>query len=124
MGTALTEIETCSPTVYTGLHGDLTVTKAGRLGDVEIFHFDDRATMSIISASDILKQGHMWEFDQGRSIDTDAFLVHTPKFTNGFQHRDGLYVSDLANTPELRHLSAILRRIGSAHPTIVLTPKL
>jgi hypothetical protein len=27
---ALTEIETGSPTVYTGLHGDLTVTKAGR----------------------------------------------------------------------------------------------
>ena len=121
---ALTEIETCSPTVYTGLHGDLTVTKAGRLGDIGIVHFDDRAAMSIISASDILKQGHMWEFKRGRSIDTDAFLVHTPKFTYRFQHRDGLYVFDLANKPELRHLNAILPRIGSAHPTIVLTPKL
>jgi hypothetical protein len=92
--------------------------------DIGIVHFDDRAAMSIISASDILKQGHMWESKQGRSIDTDAFLVHTPKFTYRFQHRDGLYVFDLANKPELRHLNAIPPRICSAHPTIVLTPKL
>jgi hypothetical protein len=118
----LTEIETRSPTVYTGLHGDLTVTKARRLGQIGIVHFDDSAAMSI--ASDILKQGHMWEFQQVRSIDTDAFLVYTQKFTYRFQRRDELYVFDLADKPELRHLNVIPPRMGSVHPTIVLTPKL
>jgi hypothetical protein len=66
-----------------------------RLGDIRIVHFDKRAGKSIISASDILKQGHMWEFKQGRSIDTDVFLVHTPKFIYSFQLHWNYFSSEL-----------------------------
>ena len=120
---ALNDIETCTPTIYKGLHGSLTVTKAGRLGDIGIVHFDNRAAMSIISASDTLRQGHTWEFQRGSSTNTDAFLVHTPKFTYRFQHRDGLYFCDLAKKPEPRHMNAILQSFQYPRPTIVVTPK-
>ena len=49
----LSEIWTCRPTVFKSLHGSLTVTKVGRLGDIGIVHVDDRAALSIIAASDI-----------------------------------------------------------------------
>ena len=98
----LSEIWTCRPTVFKGLHGSLTVTKVGRLGDIGIVHFDDRAALSIISASDILLQGHNWEFQRGEHVDDDAFLVHTAKNTYRFQHRGGLYICDLATRPEPR----------------------
>ena len=120
---ALTDIETCTPTVFKGLHGSLTVTKAGKLGDIGLVHFDNRAAMSIISASDTLRQGHTWEFQRGSNTNTDAFLVHTPKFTYRFQHRDGLYFCDLAKTPEPRHINAILQSFQQPRPTIVMTPK-
>ena len=119
----LHEIKSCSPTVFKGLHGSLIVNKAGRLGDIGLVHFDDRAQMSIVSASDILLQGHEWEFQRGRSVQSDAFLVHTRKYTYRFQHRDGLYFCDLAATPEPRHMNAISPRFAIAHPAIVVTPE-
>ena len=121
---ALTAIATCSPTVFKGLHGSLTVTKAGQLGDIGLVHFDVRAAMSIVSASDILLQGHTWEFQRGSNTNTDAFLVHTQKSTYRFQHRDGLYLCDLSRKPDPRHANAILPRLSSPRPTIVMTPKL
>ena len=120
---ALTDIETCTPTVFEGLHGSLTVTKAGKLGDIGLVHFDNRAAMSIISASDTLRQGHTWEFQRGSNTNTDAFLVHTPKFMYRFQQRDGLYFCDLAKTPEPLHMNAILQSFQHPRPTIVVTPK-
>jgi hypothetical protein len=120
---ALTNIETCNPTVFKGLHGSLTVTKAGQLGDIGLVHFDYRVAMSIVSASDVILQGHSLEFKHGSSVNSDAFLVHTPKSTYRFTHRDGLYFCNLAQKPEPRHLNAILPRMGSAHPTIVVTPE-
>ena len=63
----LSDIVTCSPTVF--LHDSLTVTKAANLRDIGIVHFDPRAGLSIISASDCLLQGHNWEFRQGSTID-------------------------------------------------------
>ena len=122
-GKVLTDIKSCSPTVFKGLHGSLTVTKAGQLGDIGVVHFDPRAGLSIISASDILLQGHHWEFHRGDSIDTDAFLVHTAKHTYSFKQRGGLYVCDLGVPPEGRHPDAIQPRQRSAHPAVVLTPE-
>ena len=121
---ALTGIATCVPTLFNGLHGSLTVTKAGQLGDIGMVHFDVRAAMSIVSASDILQQGHTWEFKRGSDVNTDAFLVHTQKSTYRFQHRDGLYFCDLAREPEPRHMNAIMPRTSSPRPTIVMTPEL
>ena len=90
----LSNIVTCTPTVFNGLHGSLTVTKAGNLRDIGIVHFDPHAGLSIISASDCLLQGHNWEFRQGSTIDQDAFLLHTDQNTYKFQHRGGLFVND------------------------------
>ena len=86
--------------MFKGLHGSLTVTKAGNLRDIGIVHFDPRAELSIISASDCLLQGQNWEFRQGSIIDQDAFLLHTDQSTYKFQHGGGLYVADLAVPPE------------------------
>ena len=58
----LSEIWTCRPTVFKGMHGSLTVTKFGRLNDIGIVHFDVRTALSITLASDVLLQGHKWEF--------------------------------------------------------------
>ena len=118
----LTGIATCTPTVFKGLHGSLTVTKAGQLGDIGVVHFDPRAGLSIISASDCLLQGHQWEFRQGANIDQDVFLLHTKRFTYRFQHRGGLYVTDLGVEPALRYDDAPLPRAAYAHPAIVKTP--
>ena len=120
----MTDIATCSTTLFKGLHGSLTVTKAGRLGDIGLVYFDVRAAISIVSASDILQQGHTWEFKRGSNVNTDAFLVHTQKTTYRFQHRDGLYLCDLAREPEPRHVNAIMPRIVSSRSTIVMTPKI
>ena len=87
----LSDIATCTPTVFKGLHGSLTVTKVGNLRDIGIVHFDPRAGLCIISASDCLLQGHNWEFRQGVMIDQDAFLLHTDQNAYKFQHRAGLY---------------------------------
>ena len=66
---ALTDIATCTPTVFKGLHGSLTVTEAGLLRDIGIVQFDPRAGLFIIPASDCLLQGHNWKFRQGSAID-------------------------------------------------------
>ena len=116
----LSEVWTCQPTVFKGLHGTLTVTEVGRLDDIGIVHFDDREALSIISASGILLQGHNWEFKRGGYVDQDAFLVHTAKQTYRYQHRGGLYVSDLASRPEPRHESSNKSRLESANPAIAL----
>ena len=60
----LYDIMTCTPTVFNGLQGSFTVTKAANLRDISIVHFDPRAGLSIISASDCLLQGHNWEFSK------------------------------------------------------------
>ena len=119
----LTNIASCNPTVFRGLHGSLTVTRAGQLSDIGIVHFDPRAGLSIISASDCLLQGHQWEFKQGHLLQLDAFLLHTKKHTYRFQYRKGLYVADLATPPEPRYDDAPMPREAVAHPTIVVTPK-
>ena len=121
---ALTDIATCSPTLFKGLHGSLTVTKARQLRDIGLVHFDVRAAMSIVSASDIIQRGHTWKFKRGSDVNTDAFLEHTQKSTYRFQHRDVLYLCDLAREPEPRHMNAIMPRISSPRPTIVMTPKI
>ena len=87
-----------------------------------MLHYDPRAGLSVISASDILRQGHNWEFKQGTTIDGDAFYVHTDAHTYTFRHRRGLYVADLATVPDGRHTSGLTARILSAHPAIVRTP--
>ena len=91
----LTDIATCTPTVFKGLHGSLTVTKAGNLPDIGIVHFDPRARLSIISASDCLLQGN-----KGSTIDQDAFLLRTDQNTYKLQQCGGLHVSDLTTPPE------------------------
>ena len=106
------------------MHGSLTVTKAGNLRDIGIVHFDPRAKLSIISASDCLLQGHNWEFRQGSMIDQDAFLLHTDQSTYKFQHRGGLYVADLALPPGPRYSDAAERRNAYAHPAVVKTPSM
>ena len=83
---------------------------------------DPRAGVSVISASDILRQGHNWEFKQVSTIDGDAFFVHTDVHTYTFRHRRGLYVADLATVPDARHTSEPTARTLSAHPAIVRTP--
>ena len=119
----LSDIATCSPTVFKGLNGSLTVTKAGHLGDIGIVHFDDRAGLPIVSASDCHRQGHQWEFRQGTVIEQDAFLLHTQRHTYKFQHRDGLYVTDLGVPPEPRYADAPIPRSAFAHPAVVRTPR-
>ena len=82
---ALTDIATCTPTVFKGLHGSLIVTEAGLLRDIDIVQFDPRAGLFIIPASDCLLQGHNWKFRQGSAIDQDAFfstLIETPTNSN------------------------------------------
>ena len=118
----LSNIQSCTPTNFKGLHGSMRVTKAGKLLDIGIVHYDVRAGLSVISASDILRQGHQWEFKQGSTIDEDAFLVHTADHTYTFRHRRGLYVADLAILPDARHTSGLIARSISAHPAIVKTP--
>jgi hypothetical protein len=117
----LSNIVTCTPTVFNGLHGSLTVTKTANLRDIGIVHFDPRAGLSIISASDCLLQGHNWEFRQGSTIDQDAFLLHTDQNTYKFQHRGGLYVNDLATPPEPRYSDAAERRTAYAHSVVIET---
>ena len=73
-----------------GLHGSMRVLQAGQLLDIGLVHYDPRAGLSVISASDILRQGHQWEFKQGTTIDGDAFLEHTALHTYTFRHRKGL----------------------------------
>ena len=118
----LREIKTCTPTLFKGLHGTMTVTQAGQLADIGIVHYDSRAVLSVISASDCLRQGHQWQFIQGASIDDDAFVVHTALHTYKFQHRNGLYITDLADQPEARYCDAPPPRDISAHPAIICTP--
>ena len=119
----MSNIASCTPTVFRGLHGTMTVTKAGQLLDIGIVHFDPRAGQSIISATDCLLQGHQWEFKQGRHLCLDAFLLHTKHHTYKFQYRGGLYIADLATPPIDRYKSAPKSRNAAAHPTIVCTPK-
>ena len=118
----LSDIQTCTPTLFKGLHGTMTVTQAGQLADIGIVHYDSRAVLSVISASDCLRQGHQWQFIQGASIDEDAFVVHTASHTYKFQHRNGLYITDLAAPPEARYGDAPSPRNISAHPAIICTP--
>ena len=118
----LSDVESCNPIVYQGLHGSLTVNKAGQLGDIGIVHFDPRAEVSIVSASDCLRLGHQWEFRKGDMIDQDAFLLHTENHTYKFQHCEGLYINDLAVPPEERYADAPTIVTGHAHPAVVRTP--
>ena len=118
----LSHIESCTPTNFKGIHGSMTVTRAGQLLDIGLVHYDPRAGLSVVSASDVLRQGHHWEFRKGGTIDEDAFLVHTANHTYTFRHRGGLYVADLANPPVVRHTDAPIARSCSAHPAIVKTP--
>ena len=119
----LTDVATCTPTVFKGLHGSLRVTQAGQLGEIGIVHFDPRAELSIVSASDCLLQGHEWEFRRGNHVNQDAFLLHTQNHTYRFQHREGLYVTDLGSDPEPRYADAPFPRMAHAHPTTVRTPR-
>ena len=118
----LSNIQSCTPTTFKEIHGSMRVTKAGQLLDIGVVHYDPRAGVSVISASDILRQGHNWEFKQGCTIDGDSFLVHTDEHTYTFRHRRGLYVADLATVPDARHTSEPTARTLSAHPAIVRTP--
>lgn len=113
----LSDIVTCTPTVFNGLHGSLTVTKAANLRVLDF----PRAGLSIISASGSLLQGHNWEFGQGSTIDQDAFLLHTDQNTYKFQHRGGLYVNDLATLLEPRYSDAAKRRTAYAHSVVMKT---
>ena len=115
----LSDIVTCTPTVFNGSHGSLTVTKAKNLRDIGIVHFDSRAGLSIISASDCLLQRHNWEFRQGSTIDQDASLLYTDQNTYKFQHR---FVNDLATPPEPRYSDAAEHRIAYAHSAATKTP--
>jgi hypothetical protein len=51
-------IPRCEPTEYNGLSGSLSVSRTRQLRDIGIVHFDRRAKLSILSASDCLRQGH------------------------------------------------------------------
>jgi Zinc knuckle len=118
----LSNIESCTPTTFKGIHGSMRVTKAGQLLDIGSVHYDPRAGLSVISASDILRQGHQWEFKQGTTIDGDAFFVHTARYTYTFRHRRGLYVADLAMAPDARHSPGPIARSISTHLATVRTP--
>ena len=80
--------------------------------------------MSIISASDCLRQGHVWEFCHGISTEQDAFLLHTKFHTYIFRNRGGLYVADLGKPPESRFADAPRSRSGYPPPTIVRNPEI
>jgi hypothetical protein len=54
----LASITRCESTEYKGLSGSLSVTQTGQLRDIGSVHFDRRAKLSILSASDCLRQGH------------------------------------------------------------------
>jgi hypothetical protein len=99
-------ITRCEPTEYNGLIGSLSVTQTGQFRDIGIVHFDERAKLSILSASDCLRLGHQWVFRSGRHIYDDAFLLHTRNSTYSFKRRDGLYIADMAISPEARYLDA------------------
>ena len=102
----LRDITPCSPTTYRGLHGDLIVTKSGTLGDIGTVHFDSRATTSIISASECLRNGHEWEFLRGNNVNEDIFLLHAGQSTYKFSYRNGLYIADLSADPTVRLTSS------------------
>jgi hypothetical protein len=115
----LASITRCEPTEYNGLSGSLLVTRTGQLRDIGIVHFDRRAKLSILSASDCLRQGHQFEFRAGDHIDDDAFLLHTKNSTYSFKHRDGLYIADMAISPEPRYLDAPRGRNSNSNVAIV-----
>jgi hypothetical protein len=112
----LASITRCEPSEYNGLSGSLTVTQTGQLRDIGIVHFDK---LSILSASDSLRQGHQWEFRSGRHIDDDVFLLHTRNSTYSFKHRDGLSVADTAIPPDPRYLDAPRGRNSNSNLAIV-----
>ena len=114
----LTDIVPCSPLIFKGLNGYLTVSKVGKLKDIGIVYFDPRGQTSIISASECLRQGHVWEFRYGIASHPDAFLLHAKSHTYKFESRGGLYVADLGVTPENRYRDALTPRSPSAHPTM------
>ena len=80
--------------------------------------------MSIISASDCLRQGHVWEFRHGISTEQDAFLLHTKFHIYIFINRGGLYVADSGKPSESRFADAPRSRSGYPTPTIVRNPEI
>jgi hypothetical protein len=48
----LTSCENCDPILYNGLQGSLTIDKVGQLRDIGLVHYDPRAHISILSASE------------------------------------------------------------------------
>jgi hypothetical protein len=56
----LFNIQSCTPTNFKGIHGSMRVTRAGQLLDIGLVRYDPRAGLSVVSASDVLRQGHQW----------------------------------------------------------------
>ena len=100
------EITPCEPTNYNGLNGSLLVNRSASMGSLGRVHFDPRAGITVISASQCLRQGHSWEYVRGSCLEQDAFLVHTKQHTYVFRYRDGLYVADLSKQAVPRYTSA------------------
>jgi hypothetical protein len=98
----LRDIGNTPPMVFKGLSGDLEVKQKGTLSGIGRVYYDPRAIMSIISASECIRQGHEWEFHRDTAGGRDAFLLHTSTGTYRFAHRDGLYIGDLT-VKESRH---------------------
>ena len=95
----LTNVESCDPIVYHGLHGQLKVSQQGHLGTIGTVHLDVRAGLSIISASQCTKDGHRWDFQRGSTTDGDHFLLYAGGSTYTFKYKNGLYVTDLSIGP-------------------------
>jgi Zinc knuckle len=102
----LAKVSNCRATEYRGLNGSLMVSKGGQLGDIGVVHYDPRAKLSILSASDCWHLGHQWEFKVGDHIDSDSSLLHTQESTYRFKHKEGLYICDMETKPEPRHIGA------------------
>ena len=98
----LSRILQCRPVTYNGLNGSMTVTQQGQLKDIGTVHYDKRAGVSIISASECIKNGHSYEYCRGDTIDQDCFLLHTEANTYKFQYKSGLYVCDFSVPPAVR----------------------
>ena len=113
--TLLTGKGPCAPTNYNGLNGSLIVTQAGQLADIGRVHYDPRAGMTVISASECLKLGHSYEYRRGPTIEDDAFLLHTAQHTYVFRYREGLYVANLSNKAAPRYKDAPPSHEGHLH---------
>ena len=97
------------------------INQVGNLRDIGIVHLDLRAEISVISASNCLRQGHTWTYVRGKTIKHDHFLLHTAQSTYIFLYKHGLYVANMRETPAPRYENAPDSRPFVMQNAILLT---